>query len=344
MEHFDWNAWERILLQAIETSVSDIHLVAGQPVFLRKHGLLQTQPDMVPEDSLLQSILAEMLSPEQKKHFESKRELDFSWTYLGRRFRINAYMQLGRTALALRLLPARILPLERLGCPVLLKRFAMLEHGLLLVAGKTGAGKTTTLASLLDFINHSRTAHIITLEDPVEYLHKSVDCLISQREFGTDFRSFSSALRSALREDPDIIFIGELRDRDTIQTALNAAETGHFVMGTLHTQNAEEAVMRIESMFPAEQQVQVRAQLAGVLAGIFSQRLLPAIDGSRVCAAELLLTTPAIRNLIRTGKVQQLSSHILSGLGAGMQTLELCVAELYSKKYITKEIAGTYQT
>ena len=305
MESFDLNAWEKICRLAIEKAASDIHMVAGQPVFLRQQGMLKAQSGVVPDALLLERILANMVSSVQLECFKLDKELDFSWEYQGRRFRVNAYFQLGRPALALRILPAAVPSLESLGCPKRLQRFAYLEHGLLLVTGKTGSGKTTTLASLLDYINHSRTAHIITLEDPVEYIHESAACLISQRELGIDFRSFSAALRSALREDPDIILIGELRDRDTIQTALNAAETGHFVMGTLHTQSAEEAVMRIESMFPAEQHYQVRAQLAGVLAGIFSQRLLPSVDGRRVCAAELLLTTPAIRNLIRTGKVQQ---------------------------------------
>ena len=344
MESFDLNAWEKICRLAIEKAASDIHMVAGQPVFLRQQGMLKAQSGVVPDALLLERLLANMVSSVQLECFKLDKELDFSWEYQGRRFRVNAYFQLGRPALALRILPAAVPSLESLGCPKRLQRFAYLEHGLLLVTGKTGSGKTTTLASLLDYINHSRTAHIITLEDPVEYIHESAACLISQRELGIDFRSFSAALRSALREDPDIILIGELRDRDTIQTALNAAETGHFVMGTLHTQSAEEAVMRIESMFPAEQHYQVRAQLAGVLAGIFSQRLLPSVDGRRVCAAELLLTTPAIRNLIRTGKVQQLKSHILSGLGAGMQTLELCTAELYQSKKISKETAEAYIT
>ena len=344
MENFNFAAWEKILLQAIEISASDIHLAAGQPVFLRQHGALKVQSSAVPDHLMLQDLLANMVSLDQVKQFHIEKELDFCWVYQNRRFRVNAYLQLGRLAMALRLLPAAIPSLESIGCPERLKRFANLEHGLLLITGKTGSGKTTTLASLLDFINHSRTAHIITLEDPVEYLHTSAACLINQRELGMDFCSFSTALRSALREDPDILLIGELRDRDTMETALHAAETGHFVMGTLHTQNAAEAVMRIESMFPTEQHDQVRAQLATVLAGIFSQRLLPAADGSRVCAAELLMTTPAIRNLIRTGKVQQLKSHILSGLGAGMQTLELCVAELYRNKKITQETANAYMT
>jgi len=332
------------LEESLNEQVSDIHLVTGQPVFFRIDGQLRACRDFYPEKEELESIISEIINERQQDILLQKRELDFSWEYKGRRFRTNAYYQRGHLALAMRLLPANIPSLDSLGCPVKLKDFIHAENGLLLVTGKTGAGKTTTLAALVDFFNHSRTAHIITLEDPVEYIHKSSSCLVSQRELGTDFYSFSSALRSALREDPDLIMVGELRDRDTMMTALNAAETGHFVMGSLHTQSAAEAVMRIESMFPAEQQSQIRAQLSIVLAGVFSQKLLPAAGGGRVCAAEILLATPAVRNIIRTGKFQQLDSVILSGMSLGMQTMELSVERLYQEHRITKNIAEIYLT
>ena len=338
MEYFDLSSWHEVLQYALENQVSDIHISAEQPVFLRQYGKLKkVMEEKMLTDADLEEILSRMLSVNRIKDFEMRREIDFSWEYKQRRFRVNAYYQRNHIALALRLMPKDIPDLIQLGCPQRLKAIAGSEHGLLLVTGKTGSGKTTTLASLLNYMNQTRVAHIITLEDPIEYIHSSQNCLIDQREFGSDFLSFSKALRSSLREDPDVLLIGEIRDQETMLTALHAAETGHFVLGSLHTQSADEAAMRIESMFPAEQQAQIRAQLAVVLTGIFSQRLLLGTSGKPVCAAEFLLTTPAIRNIIRTGKYHQLKSHILSGTSLGMQTLEMCLEELCCKNAITRD-------
>ena len=342
MANFDAAVWNSLLQRAVAENWSDIHLTSEQMAFGRKDGRLFPLPQCPMREEDLVHILTDMLDERQRGLLTEQGGLDFAWSWNGQRFRWNIFQQRGKLAAAVRIIPSKIPDLAELGYPAALADMADEQNGLLLVSGRTGAGKTTTLAAFIDLINRSRSAHIITLEDPVEYLHVSQQCLVQQREFGIDFFSFASALRSSLRQDPDIILVGELRDAETILTALNAAETGHLVLGSLHTRNAAEAVLRIESMFPARQQEQVRAQLAIVLSGIFSQQLLPASDGGRVCAVEVLRATPAVRNLIRTGKVQQLSSTMLSGLNIGMQTMEMAVERLRRQERITDETARRY--
>ncbi|MBQ7515216.1 MAG: PilT/PilU family type 4a pilus ATPase [Schwartzia sp.] len=344
MVPFDETAWDALLTQAMAAGASDIHLAAETPAYFRVAGTLQKCPDTFVSAAAMDKLLERLLSPHQQQRYRERQEVDFAFTQGGQRYRVNAFQQRTGPALALRLIPARIPGLEELGTPAVLQKYLQEEAGLFLVTGRAGSGKTTTLAAYLDAVNQTRAAHIITLEDPVEYVHVSQRSLVSQRELDTDFSSFAGALRSALREDPDILLVGELRDADTIMTALSAAETGHLVLASLHTQTAAEAVLRIESFFPPEQQLRVRYQLAAVLGLIVSQRLLPAAGGGRVCAAEVLAATAAVRNLIRQGKVQQLPSAMLSGAEQGMVTMNRAVEQLRVAGRITGDTASRYIT
>lgn len=334
--------WREITEKAIAAQASDIHLSVGAPAFLRVNGVLQRIPESFVSQIFLEKLLAGMFSEKQAKQFQKDKEIDLAWSYGRQRFRVNVFQQISGLAISLRLIPDIIPTLEELGTPAVLRELLSLPHGLILVTGRTGSGKTTTLAAFLFEVVRRFAKHIITLEDPIEYVHTSDAGLISQRELGTHFDSFAMALRNSLRDDPDIILVGEMRDADTIATALNAAETGHLVLASLHTPSAVDTVLRLESFFPAEQQAQIRTQLAIVLRAVITQQLLPGATGGRVCAAEVLTASPAVRNLIRQGKVQQLPSVIMAGTTLGMQTMRHSIAQLQAAGKITPEVAAGY--
>ena len=282
-----------------------------------------------------------MLSTEQQKQLEIKRQIDTSHHVPGlARFRVNVYFQREALGAAFRVIPEELKTLEELGLPTSLAELAMQPRGLVLVTGPTGSGKSTTLAAMIDEVNRNRTDHILTIEDPIEFVHRHKRCIVNQREIGVDATSFGEALRAALRQDPDVILVGEMRDLETIGTALTAAETGHLVLGTLHTQSAPGTVDRIIDVFPAEQQEQVRIMLAGSLQGIVTQALLPTADGhGRVAALEILLPDDATRNLIRQGKVEQIYSIMQTATARGMMTMEQSLAQLVLRRVITKDAA-----
>jgi twitching motility protein PilT len=329
-----------LLEELIERGGSDLHLTAGDRPKLRIDG------DIV--DSLIEHVLAprdtlqlaySVLTENQKKRFEMEDELDFSFGIQNlSRFRGNVFKQRGCVSMVIRQIPFQIKTFDDLGLPGVVARFAEKPRGLVLVTGPTGSGKSTTLAAMIDKINRERKGHIITVEDPIEFIHRHNQCIINQREVGADTKSFASALKYALREDPDVILIGEMRDLETIQAALTIAETGHLVFATLHTNSAAEAINRIIDVFPSNQQSQVRAQLAFVLEGIITQTLLPKLAGrGRAMAAEILVVTPAIRALIRDDKVHQIYSLMQSGKKFGMQTLNDSLYELYVSRQVSAD-------
>ncbi len=330
----------RIMLR---TGASDLHLTTGAPPMVRLDGELAALPDfpVMKPDGLQRSLYA-MLTQKQREQFEEDLELDFSHALVGEaRFRVNIYRQRDSLGAAFRMIPYEIKPLEALGIPQSVSAFAALPRGLVLVTGPTGSGKSTTLASLVDLANRSRSAHIMTVEDPIEFLHRHKRSLVNQREIGTDTHSFGAALRHVLRQDPDIILIGEMRDLETIQVALTAAETGHLVFATLHTQDAAQTIDRIIDVFPSGQQGQVRTQLATAVQGIVCQSLLRRADGpGRAAAVEVLIATPAIRNLIREGKVHQIYTALQAGAQLGMQTMDQHLAELVKNGAISYEVAA----
>ncbi len=328
---------------AIGRNASDIYLTEGQRMFFREEGHLVPQSEGPCSAEDISSCLGSLLTEGQKQKLETMRDLDFSWEAHGRRFRGNAYFQQGRPALVLRLLSSHIFSFGQIGAEKALHRLLQAANGLVLVTGKVGSGKSTTIAAYIEEINRYRPAHVITLEDPVEYVYRPKKCFISQRELGVDFLSFPQGLRSALREMPDVIVVGELRDPETMQTALMAAETGILVLGTLHTKSAAETAMRVEGMFPAGQRDAIRDQFAAVFTGILSQELLPAVGGGRVSAVEALLATTAARNLVRQGKYHQLPSVMMSGREEGMQTREMAWKDLWQKGLIAKETLGAYR-
>ncbi|MDP9497379.1 MAG: type IV pilus twitching motility protein PilT [Actinomycetota bacterium] len=320
-----------MLLHVVDAGASDLHLSAGAPPMVRRHGRLTPIPGYatLPPSVIQKSVFA-ILTGRQRDRFEADLELDCAYSVPGRaRFRVNVYRQRDAVGAAFRLIPYDIRPLEELGVPAAVADFAQLSRGFVLVTGPTGSGKSTTLASLVDLANRTRAGHIMTVEDPIEFLHSHQGCLVNQREVGEDTRSFATALKHVLRQDPDIILVGEMRDLETISVALTAAETGHLVFATLHTQDVAQTVDRIIDVFPPEQQQQVRVQLAGALQGVLCQQLVPTIDGAgRVVAGEVLVATPAIRNLIREGKTHQIYSALQSGAGAGMTTMDSSLAAL----------------
>ena len=322
---------------------TDVLLVAGAPPLMRVDGEIVPLDEtaLSPEDTA--RTLRGVLAGELWDSFQTEREIDFSFNWEGQaRFRANAYHQRGSVALSLRLIPYVIPTGAELGLPTVLRSWTELRQGLVLVTGPTGAGKSTTLASMVDAINENRRCHIITIEDPIEYVHRHKTAAVSQREIGLDTESFARALRSALREDPDVLMVGEMRDPETIQTALTIAETGHLVFATLHTNDAGQAIDRIVDVFPGDKQAQIRVQLAGSLTGIVSQRLLPRIGGGRVAAFEVLTATFAVRNLIREGKSSQLRNLITTGGSKfGMQTLEQSLSELVGSGKVRYEDALT---
>lgn len=333
-----------LLTQAAELGASDLHLAVGQPPVLRLHGELMRMdmPPLSPADT--SEMLEEVLQERQRETFDQLGEVDFSLSFPGiGRFRVNAFHQRGTIGLACRLIPQRILSLSSLGLPPIVDELANRRQGLVLVTGPTGSGKSTTLAAMIDKINRERAEHILTIEDPIEFLHRHQRSLVNQREVGADTKSYANGLRAALREDPDVILIGEMRDLETTAAAVSAAETGHLVLATLHTPGAAEAVHRILDIFPPHQQQQIRTQLALVLQAVVSQQLLRRADKpGRVVAAEILVVTSAIRNLIREGKVHQTRSMMQSGAQFGMQTMEQALQNLFQRGLISKAQMDLY--
>jgi twitching motility protein PilT len=333
---------DALLERMVARNAPDLHVTVGTPPAMRVHGALeryQDVPDLSPDDT--HQMLYRILSTEQQKLLEINRQIDFAHSIPGlARFRVNVFFQRGTLGAAFRLIPADIKTLEELGIPTTLHALTEKPRGLVLVTGPTGSGKSTTLAALIDEINRKRSEHILTIEDPVEFVHRHKRCIVNQREIGPDASSFAEALRAALREDPDVILLGEMRDLETISTAITAAETGHLVFATLHTQSAPSTVDRIIDAFPAAQQEQVRVQLAATLQGICTQALLPTPGGTgRVPALEILFPDDAVRNLIRQGKVEQVYSVMQTSTAKGMQTMEQSLADLVIRKVITLEDA-----
>ncbi len=331
----------RVLLEEmIERGASDLHITAGERPKMRIDGDIQSsKQDLVlqPKDTL--QLAYSVLTENQKKRFEMEDELDFSFGIQNlARFRGNCFKQRGCVSIVMRQIPFKIKTFDDLNLPPIIAKLAEKPRGLVLVTGPTGSGKSTTLAAMIDKINRERKGHILTVEDPIEFIHKHQGCIVNQREVGTDTKSFANALKYALREDPDVVLVGEMRDHETIHAGLTIAETGHLAFATLHTNSAAEAINRIIDVFPSHQQAQVRAQLAFVLEGIITQTLLPKRTGKgRVMAAEILVVTPAIRALIRDDKIHQVYSMMQSGKKHGMQTLNDALYQLYTGKEVTED-------
>ncbi len=334
----------KILKTAIDAGASDVHITVASPPIMRVNGKLIRINDerLMPDDT--KRIIKAMLTPKQIDAFEEKGELDFSFSNPGLgRFRVNIYKQRGSYCMALRVVALNIPTMEALKLPTILKELAQQQRGLILVTGPTGSGKSTTLASMVDFMNKNRNEHIMTIEDPIEYLHKHDQSIVNQREIGHDSNSFAHALRAALRQDPDIILVGEMRDLETIATAITAAETGHLVLSTLHTIGAAKTVDRIIDVFPPHQQQQIRIQLASVLVAVISQQIMPKADGSgRVAAFEVMIANPAIRNLIREGKTHQMQTVIQTSSNQGMQTMDASLIKLFKNREITQATLKKY--
>src|SRR5215204_1682573 len=333
---------DTLLEQMVAHNASDLHITVGTHPALRVRGRLERLegfPVLTADDT--RQLLYRIISSEQQKRLELDRQLDLSYSIPGlARFRVNIYSQRESLAGAFRLIPADLKSLEELGLPTSLYELCTKPRGLVLVTGPTGSGKSTTLAALIDEINRTKAEHIITIEDPIEFLHRHKRCIVNQRELGPDATSFADALRGALRQDPDVILLGEMRDLETIGTALTAAETGHLVFATLHTQDAASTVDRLIDVFPAEQQGQVRAQIAGTLMGVVTQTLLPTADGQgRVPAVEILFPDDAVRNLIRQAKIEQIYSVMQTGTSRGMLTLEQSLADLVLRGVVTDAVA-----
>ncbi|MGL5083874.1 MAG: type IV pilus twitching motility protein PilT [Microcoleaceae cyanobacterium] len=333
---------EDVMESLIEQGGSDMHIQAGAPIFFRINGKLTTQPQFgeifSPEE--VQALIFQMLNNMQRKQLEQEWELDCAYGVKGlARFRVNVYRERGCWAACLRALASKIPNADKLGILQTIRDMTERPRGLVLVTGQTGSGKTTTLAALLDLVNRTRAEHILTVEDPIEYVFPNIKSLFHQRQKGEDTKSFANALRAALREDPDIILVGEMRDLETIALAISAAETGHLVFGTLHTNSASSTVDRILDVFPPIQQPQIRAQLSGSLVGVCSQNLVQTIGGGRCAAQEIMLNTPAMGNLIREGKTAQIYSQIQMGAKLGMQTMEMSLAKLYQEGKVSWEAA-----
>lgn len=325
----------------LEKNASDLHLSVGSKPMIRKHGELEEINFQVLTDDILKVLLFEILSDDQKKKFTDEKDLDFAYEMpSSARFRANFFMQKRGVGAVFRVIPSTILSVEELGLPKQILRLASLNKGLVLVTGPTGSGKSTTLAAIIDYINKNRKDHILTIEDPIEFVHQNKSCLINQREIATHTDSFTAALRAALREDPDVILVGEMRDLETIELAITAAETGHLVFGTLHTSSAAKTVDRIIDVFPSSQQSQIRTMLSESLKGVIAQQLLKRSDKSgRIAAIELLFVNVAIANLIREGKTYQISSMMQMAKADGMQLLDQAIMELMMQKIVSPEEA-----
>lgn len=335
---------ESLLEECVRTKASDLHLQVGLPPILRIDGALQPVSgygDL--DEATVERLVFSTLEEDQKQILIKDKEFDYSFSFgdLGR-FRVNAFHEKGNIAGAFRLIPNEVQGISELGMPSIVSSFAEFPRGLVLVTGPTGSGKSTTLAALVDKINREKTAHIITIEDPIEFTHKSIRSVVVQREVHYDTYSFSAALRSALREDPDVVLIGEMRDLETISAAITIAETGHLVFATLHTNSAAQSIDRMIDVFPPHQQPQVRSQLSNILQAICAQRLVPAIGGGRVVAAEILIANPAVRSVIREGKTHQLDTIIQTGADQGMQTMDRTLVKLIQTGVITYDTAKEF--
>src|SRR6187397_889357 len=331
-----------LLGKLLEAQGSDLHLTAGTPPTVRVHGELERLPDYpLLSPRALQGMIYAILPQKMRERFEQELELDMSYSLPGRaRFRVNVFMQRDAVGAVFRVIPFEIKGLDDLGLPPVAADLARFPRGFVVVTGPTGSGKSTTLAAMVDVVNTERSGHIMTVEDPIEFLHKHKKCVVNQREIGADTHSFASALKHVLRQDPDVILVGEMRDLETISTAITAAETGHLVFATLHTQDAPQTIDRIIDVFPPSQQQQIRIQLAITLQGVVAQQLLPTADGQgRVAAAEVLICTPAVRNLIRDGKVHQIYSIMQAGGRFGMQTMDQSLANLVKSGKVSQQLA-----
>jgi len=328
---------------AISKHASDIHINVGIPITLRVDGKLFSIPDTEPlSESKAKELIAGVADDSLITALEQKKEVDFSFGYKSMRFRVNLYYQKGNVAASFRLIPSTIRPFKDLGLPPILEKFTDHNQGFVIITGPTGSGKSTTLAAIIDKINEERREHIITIEDPIEYVFEHKKSIVSQREVGQDTNTFARALRSCLREDPDVVLVGEMRDLETMDAALTLAETGHLVFTTLHTNSAAQTADRIVSVFPPHQQQQVRSQLASVLLGVVSQRLIPRVNGGRVLAAEIMIANPAIKSLIRDNKIHQIPNIIQTAASEGMISLDKVLAELVSRGEISLEDALTW--
>lgn len=335
---------EKMLEYVVKHDASDLHLTVGVPPMVRIDGKLAPYPDTQALTATeVEHLIFSVVDDIQKDILKKDMEVDFSFAFGDvARFRANAYHQKGNLGLALRLIPTKIRTLEDLGMPKVAGNFTEFPRGLVLVTGPTGSGKSTTLAAMIDKINKEKSVHIITVEDPIEYTHKHEKSVIEQREVHYDTRSFSAALRSVLREDPDVVLIGEMRDLETIAAAITIAETGHLVLATLHTNNAAQSIDRMIDVFPPHQQQQIRVQLSNILQAIISQRLIPAIGGGRIAGAEIMVANPAVRNIIREGKTHQLDAVIQTGAEEGMQSMDHTLASLVKSGKITLDEAKGY--
>lgn len=329
---------ETLLAFSVKNGASDLHLSAGEPPMIRVDGDIRriNAPALSHQD--VHAMVYDIMNDRQRKEYEDNLETDFSFEIPGlARFRVNAYVQNRGAGVVMRTIPSKVLTLEELGAPKILKEISEQPRGIVLVTGPTGSGKSTTLAAMINYINEKDYSHILTIEDPIEFVHQSKKALINQREVHRDTHSFNNALRSALREDPDVILVGEMRDLETIRLALTGAETGHLVFGTLHTSSAAKTIDRIVDVFPAAEKDMVRSMLSESLRAVISQTLLKKVGGGRVAAHEIMVGTPAIRNLIRENKIAQMYSAIQTGQSLGMQTLDQNLKELLSRNVITRE-------
>ena len=335
---------ETLLEACIKHGASDLHIQVGLPPILRIDGSLVPIPNTpILTTEIVDTLIFSTLDSMQRETLAKDKEFDYSFAF-GEiaRFRVNAFNEKGHLAAAFRLIPTKMPTIEELGMPQVISSFAEYPRGLVLVTGPTGSGKSTTLAAIINKINSEKSVHILTIEDPIEFTHKSKRSLVAQREVHYDTYSFSRALKSALREDPDVVLLGEMRDLETISAAMTIAETGHLVFATLHTNSAAQSVDRMIDVFPAEQQPQIRSQLAGILMAVCSQRLVPAIGGGRVCAAEIMVANTAIRSIIREGKTHQLDTAIQTGASEGMQTMDRTLAKLVQQGTVTYDSAREY--
>ena len=334
----------QVLQKTVDMKASDLHITVALPPMMRINGELKPYGDtsLTPEDTA--DIVRQVLNESQMSTLETVGEIDLSYVIPSiSRFRVNVYKQRGSYSIAFRVIWIRIPTIDELGFPEVLKELALKPRGLFLVTGPTGSGKSTTLAAMVNHINNNRNCHVLTLEEPIEYLHRHNRSMINQREIGGDSLTFASGLRAALREDPDVILVGEMRDLETIATAITAAETGHFVMSTLHTTGAAQTIDRIIDVFPPYQQEQIRVQLAGVLEGVVSQQLLPTADGrGRVAALEIMVANNAISNLVREGKTHQIQTIIQTGSKQGMKTMDFSLSDLVKRGKITREVANNH--
>lgn len=335
---------QKILQLCVQYSSSDVHITVGSPPHLRIHGKLVPVPEspLVTPD-LATQLITPLMGQVQRELVSVDKELDFSYALpSGERFRVNVYHEKGAMAAALRLIPAKIRGIEELSLPSIMGALTSLKQGLVLVTGPTGHGKSTALAAMIDKINKERAEHIVTIEDPIEFLHTPLKSIVSQRELHADTHSWAVALKSVLREDPNVVLVGEMRDYETIESALTIAETGHLVFATLHTNSAAQTVDRIVDVFPEDQQQQIRSQLAAMLEAVLSMRLIPSIDNRRVPVVEILLANSAVSSVIRDGKTHMLTNVMQTSGDAGMRTLEMALAEAYARKVISLEVAREY--